>query len=168
LTNWNRTKTFRRYFTTYNNYITPQQRGYYFKYMQTNPTHPVVLFDGVCNFCNGAVNFTIRQDKNKVIRFAPLQSAAGQQLLQQYGLPQQDFKSFYFIEAGTAYSSSTAALRVCRYYPWYWQWVQVFWIIPAFIRNAVYNLIARNRYKLFGQKDTCMVPTPDISQRFLG
>ena len=129
--------------------------------------HPVILFDGICNFCNGAVNFTLKQDKRKALRFAALQAAAGQQLLQQFQLPQQDFNSFYFIEADKVYSSSTAALRVCRYFSWYWQWLQLFWIIPAFIRNGLYNLVARNRYRLFGQKEACMIPTPDVRQRFL-
>lgn len=128
---------------------------------------PVVLFDGVCNFCSGAVNFVIRQDKQKKLRFAALQSAAGQRLLQAYKLPTQHFDSFVFIENDKAYHSSTAGLKLYNQLPWYWKWTQVFWLIPRFMRDALYNLVARNRYKWFGKKESCMVPTPDLRSRFL-
>lgn len=130
-------------------------------------TDPVILFDGVCNFCNGAVNFTIKRDKHKTIKFAALQSDIGQALLKQYGLPGDFISSFLFIENGKVYSRSTAALRVCRYLKALWPLCYGFIIVPAFIRNAVYDFIAKNRYKWFGQKDECMVPTPDVRARFL-
>ncbi|MBB1283808.1 thiol-disulfide oxidoreductase DCC family protein [Flavisolibacter sp. BT320] len=129
--------------------------------------HPVVLFDGVCNFCNGSINFLIKQDKKAVFRFAALQSAAGQQLLQAYNLPQKDFESFVFLEKEKVYRQSSAALKLARHLPWYWQWTQVFWLLPKPIRDAAYTLIARNRYKWFGKKEACMVPTPDMRSRFL-
>jgi predicted DCC family thiol-disulfide oxidoreductase YuxK len=129
--------------------------------------HPIILFDGACNFCNGVINFIIRQDKKGIFRFAPLQSESGQQLLQQYGLPQQHFDSFVLVEKGKAYKSSTAGLRLYNQLPWYWKWTQVFWIVPPFLRNAVYDLIARNRYKWFGRKEQCMVPSPELRSRFL-
>lgn len=130
-------------------------------------TQPIILFDGICNFCNGAVNFTIKRDKHKLIRFAPLQSEAGRQLTAQYSLPENDMRSFLFIENGKVYNRSTAALRVCRYLKGLWPLMYAFIIVPAFIRNAVYDFIARNRYKWFGQKDECMIPAPDVKARFL-
>src|SRR5437763_14689523 len=99
--------------------------------------HPVILFDGVCIFCDGAVNFIIRKDQKNIFRFAPLQSEAGQQLLQQYQFSTSQFDSFILIEKGKVYKRSSAALRIAAYFPWYWKWIQIFRIIPPFIRNAV-------------------------------
>ncbi|MBD0350840.1 MAG: thiol-disulfide oxidoreductase DCC family protein [Flavisolibacter sp.] len=130
-------------------------------------TNPIILFDGVCNFCNGMVLFIIKQDKQKVFRFAALQSEAGQRLLETYQLPRNDFDSFLLIENGKVYRSSTAGLRLYNKLPWYWMWMQVFWIVPKIFRDAVYDFIARNRYKWFGKKETCMIPTPDVRSRFL-
>lgn len=129
--------------------------------------HPVILFDGVCNFCNGAVNFVLKQDKKAVFRFAPLQSEAGQNLLKQYHLSTEDFDSFVLIENGKVYKKSAASLRVMNKFPWYWKEAQILWIVPGFLRNAIYDFIAKNRYKWFGKKEQCMVPTPEIRQRFL-
>jgi len=128
---------------------------------------PVILFDGVCNFCNSAVNFLIRQDKKKFFRFAALQSEAGRKLLAQYRLPQEDFDSFILIANGKVYKRSTAGLMVYSKLPLRWKWTQLFWIVPPFIRDGVYNLIARNRYRWFGRKEACMIPTPDVKSRFL-
>lgn len=128
---------------------------------------PIILFDGVCNFCNGAVNFIIRQDKKSVFKFAPLQSSKGQELIQKYGLPSSNFDSFILIENNKVYKRSTAGLRLYNKLPWYWKWTQVFWAVPSFLRDAVYDLIARNRYKWFGKKESCMMPTPEIRNRFL-
>lgn len=130
-------------------------------------TDPVILFDGICNFCNSAVNFTIKRDKHKKIKFAPLQSDTGKSILKQHGLPENYSSSFLFIENGKLYNRSAAALRVCRYLSGLWPLCYSLIIIPAFIRNAVYDFIAKNRYKWFGQKDACMVPTPDVRARFL-
>jgi len=135
--------------------------------IMANQDHPIILFDGVCNYCNGMVNFLIRHDRKKILRFAALQSKAGQELLQQYQLPTTAFDTFILIEQGKVYNRSTAGLRLYNKLPWYWQWTQVFWIIPRFLRDAVYNLIARNRYKWFGKKEECMVPTEDVKSRFL-
>lgn len=127
----------------------------------------VVLFDGVCNFCNGAVNFILRQDVKGVFRFAALQSPAGQRLLAKHGLPTKDFHTFILIENGRVYQQSTAALRLLGRLPWYWQWAQFFWLVPRFLRDAVYRLIARHRYQWFGKKQRCRLPTPEVSSRFL-
>ena len=113
--------------------------------------HPVILFDGVCNFCNAGVNFIIRQDKKKIFRFAALQSGAGQKILQHFNLPKEGFDSFVLIDNGRAYKKSTAGLKVYNKLPWYWKWTQLGWIAPRFVRDAVYDFIARNRYKWFGK-----------------
>jgi predicted DCC family thiol-disulfide oxidoreductase YuxK len=128
---------------------------------------PIILFDGVCNFCNGAVNFTIKRDKKGMIKFAPLQSEAGMQIAKEYGLPVGDMQSFIFIDNGKAYNYSTAALRVCRYLKALWPLCYGFIIVPKVIRDGIYKWIAKNRYKWFGQKDECMIPTPDVRARFL-
>ena len=128
---------------------------------------PIILFDGVCNFCNGAVNFIIRQDKKGVFKFAPLQSNKGQELAEKHSLPKTNFDSFILIENGKVYKRSTAGLKLCNKLPWYWKWTQVFWIIPKFLRDAVYDFVAKNRYKWFGKKETCMIPTPEVRSRFL-
>ena len=129
--------------------------------------HPVILFDGVCNFCNRAVNFVIKRDKRQRIFFAALQSETGKKLLQQYSLPEKDMESFVFIEKGKAYTRSTAALRVCRYLSALWPLCYGTIIVPKFIRDGIYNRIARRRYKWFGVRQECMIPTPEIKARFL-
>ena len=128
---------------------------------------PIILFDGVCNFCNGAVNFVIRKDKRSVIKFTPIQSVQGQQLLNQYGFPPSHLSSFIFIKNGNAYTQSTAALQVCKSIGGVWRLLYGFIIVPKFIRDGIYNLVAKNRYKWFGRKDQCMIPTPEVRQRFL-
>jgi predicted DCC family thiol-disulfide oxidoreductase YuxK len=128
---------------------------------------PVILFDGVCNLCNGAVQFVIQKDKNAQFRFASLQSENGQKLLHQFQLPQADFTSFVLIENGKAYTRSTAALRVARKLSGAIKLLYGFIIVPVFIRDAVYNYIGKNRYKWFGKKDACMIPTPELKNRFL-
>jgi predicted DCC family thiol-disulfide oxidoreductase YuxK len=132
-----------------------------------HPGKPVILFDGVCNYCNSMVQFIIRQDKQQKFLFAPLQSDAGRQLLQAYQLPEKDFNSFVLIDKNKSYLRSSASLQVFKNLPWYWKWTQVFWIVPLFIRDGIYNFIARNRYKWFGKKETCMIPSPEVKMRFL-
>jgi predicted DCC family thiol-disulfide oxidoreductase YuxK len=129
--------------------------------------NPVILFDGVCNYCNGVVNFIIRQDTKKVFHFATLQSGFGQKLLKENNLPTDLFESFILLDKGKLYSKSTAALRLNNKLPWYWKWTQLFWIFPKFFRDWVYSIIAKNRYKWFGKREKCMVPTPELKTRFL-
>jgi predicted DCC family thiol-disulfide oxidoreductase YuxK len=128
---------------------------------------PLILFDGVCNFCNAMVYFIISQDKKNVFRFAALQSESGKKLLQQYHINWQRSDSFVVIENGKAYMKSNAALKLYAKLPWYWKWTQIFWIVPKFIRDWIYNFIANNRYRWFGKRNECMVPTPDLKERFL-
>ena len=132
-----------------------------------NYNKPIILFDGVCNFCNAMVNFIIRQDRKRAFLFAALQSESGRKLLQQYHINWQRSDSFVVIENDKAYMKSNAALKLYAKLPWYWKWTQSLWIVPKFIRDWVYNVIARNRYRWFGKKDVCMVPTADVKDRFL-
>ena len=130
-------------------------------------TQPTILFDGVCNFCNSAVNFTIKQNKKANIFFAPMQSTAGQRILQEYNLPLEEMQSFIFIDEEKVYKQSTAALKVCRYLRGLWPLCYGFIIVPKFIRDGMYNWIAKNRYKWFGVRQQCMIPTPEVRARFL-
>lgn len=128
---------------------------------------PIILFDGVCNLCNGAVNFVIRRDKRSRLKFAALQSDAGQILLKQYNLPVNAYNSFVFIENGIAYLQSSAALKLCKYLKGLWPMMYGFIIVPQFIRDGIYKWIAKNRYNWFGKREQCMIPTPEIKLRFL-
>ncbi len=128
---------------------------------------PIILFDGICNFCNSAVNFTIKRNSKSNILFAPMQSEAGQRLLKQYNLPLTDMQSFIFIDQGTVYKQSTGALRVCRHLRGLWPLCYYFIIVPGFIRDGIYNWIAKNRYKWFGVRKQCMIPSPGVKARFL-
>ncbi len=127
----------------------------------------ILLFDGVCNFCNGAVNFVIKRDNKKNIRFSPLQSNTGNKLLNEYNLPADRLETFFFIENNKAYAYSTAALRVCRHLSGLWPLLYCFIIVPVFIRDGVYKWVGKNRYKWFGKKESCMIPSPDVRARFL-
>ena len=128
---------------------------------------PIILFDGLCNFCNAAVNFVLKRDQQGTIKFAALQSEIGQQLLQQHHLSITDLNSFVFIHHSQAHTKSTAALKVCRHLKGAWPLLYGLIIVPAFIRNGVYDFIAKNRYRWFGKKATCMVPTPEMKSKFL-
>lgn len=126
----------------------------------------IVLFDGVCNFCNGTVNFIIARDRGGYFRFAPLQSEIGERMRSQYEID-ESVDSIVLIEDEIAYTYSDAALRIARSIGGAWAILYVFIIVPKPIRDLFYRLFARNRYRLFGKKDVCMVPTPEIRARFL-
>lgn len=127
---------------------------------------PVILFDGVCNLCTGSVQFILKRDKEKKFMFASLQSNYGQELLKQFHLPIDTFNSFILYQDQKIFIRSTAALKMFQQLKG-WGWVKLFWIVPKFIRDGVYNLIAKNRYKWFGQKNECWLPTPELKARFL-
>ena len=126
----------------------------------------VILFDGVCNFCNGAVNFIIRHDGEKKFKFAPLQSEIGQQMQAKYGIG-NDVDSIILVENDRAYTHSTAGLLVAKGLGGIWSLGYAFIVVPAFIRDWAYRLFAKNRYRLFGRRDVCMLPTPEVRERFL-
>ncbi len=125
----------------------------------------VILFDGVCNFCNSSINLVIRNDKKAYFQFAPLQGEIAQQLVGNRILPTPE--SVILLEDGKIYEKSTAALRIAKKLDGLWPLVYILHIIPKFVRDPIYDLIARNRYKWFGKKETCMIPGPDIRNRFL-
>lgn len=127
----------------------------------------IVLFDGVCNFCNGTVNFIIRRDRKDNFRFATLQSETGQKLLRQYDLNAPGIDSVVLIENGKAFTHSTAALKIARQLGGAWQFFSIFQFVPRPARDFFYRLFARNRYHLFGKREFCMMPTPEIKARFL-
>lgn len=129
--------------------------------------HPIILFDGICNLCNNAVQFVLKHDKKKLFRFASLQSDFGKSILIKHALPTDNFNSFVLILNGKAYTKSTAALSVAKMLSGPIKLLYGFIVVPAFIRNGVYNVIARNRYKWFGKKESCMLPSPDVAARFL-
>ncbi len=131
------------------------------------PDEPIILFDGVCNFCNSAVNFVIKRDKKSVLKFATLQSSIANQLLAKNNLPTNDLSSFVFIENNKIYTRSAAALKVCRYLNGLWPMMYGFMVVPKFIRDGIYNWISKNRYQWFGKKEECMVPTAEVKSRFL-
>jgi predicted DCC family thiol-disulfide oxidoreductase YuxK len=128
--------------------------------------NPVILFDGVCNLCSSSVQFILKRDKEKKFLFASLQSNYGQDLLKQLDLPIDTFNSFILYEERKIYTRSTAALKIFSQLKG-WRWVKIFLIVPKFIRDGVYNLVAKNRYKWFGKKEECWVPTPELKARFL-
>ena len=129
--------------------------------------HALVLFDGVCNMCNSSVNFIIDRDPNAYFKFAALQDEAVKPLLARYNLSLDYADSVVLIEDGVCYRESTAALRVARRLKGGWPLFYGFMIIPRPLRDIVYGWIARNRYRWFGKRDTCRIPTPELRARFL-
>jgi predicted DCC family thiol-disulfide oxidoreductase YuxK len=129
--------------------------------------HPVILFDGVCNFCNGAINFIIRKDKKKMFRYAAIQSDTGQRLLREHGLSTTYLDSFVLVHQGKAYKKTDAALRLYPLLGGGWKLMNGLWIFPRFARDFFYDIIARNRYRWWGKKDACMVPTAEVRSLFL-
>jgi len=126
----------------------------------------VVLFDGVCNFCASSVQFIIKHDTTNSLKFASLQSVVGKELLEYYEMP-KTLEGVVFVENNKAYFKSAAAFRIARYFGGIWRLLLVFSILPAFVTDFFYDIIARNRYKWFGKKESCMIPTPEIRSRFL-
>lgn len=127
----------------------------------------ILLFDGYCNFCSSTVQFIIKKEKAPSIHFASLQSDVGKQLLLKYGIDVATIDSLVFIENNNAYVKSTAALRISKYLKLAYPLLYAFIIVPTFIRNWVYDYIAKNRYKWFGKSESCMLPSDEQKQRFL-
>jgi len=127
----------------------------------------IILFDGVCNLCNAAVQFVIKRDRKNQFLFASLQSETGKLLLKQFNLDKNEMNSIILIENEKAYQRSTAALKVAKKLDGLWFLLYAFIIVPKFIRDGVYNLISKNRYSWFGRKDECMIPTPELKAKFL-
>jgi|SRR5690606_24902891 len=128
----------------------------------------VILFDGVCNLCNGSVVFIIKRDKKDVFRFAAIQSEEGQKLVEKYQIDTTKVDSILLLDGDRYYVKSTAALKIARHLKGGYPLLYGFMILPAFIRNWIYDIIARNRYKWFGKKESCMIPTPELKSKFIG
>ncbi len=129
--------------------------------------HKIILFDGVCNLCNGSVVFAIKRDKNDVFRFAALQSEVGGELTSKFNIDTSKTDSIILIDGENHYVKSSAALRIAKHLSGGWPLMYGFIIIPKFIRNAVYDYIAKHRYKWYGKKESCMIPTPELQAKFL-
>lgn len=128
----------------------------------------LILFDGVCNLCNNSVTLVIKRDASERFMFAPLQGEAGKKIIEAYNIDTSKTDSIllYSPERGVTYKS-TAAIRIARYLGLPYALLSVFYIIPPFIRNWFYDYIAKNRYKWYGKRDACMIPTPELKAKFL-
>lgn len=133
---------------------------------KTNPSNSIILFDGVCPFCVGWVQRLIRMDRAKKFRFASLQSSFAKQLLSKY--PLRSLDSIILYEHGKIYTHSTAVLRIAKSLPGWWKGIYLFILIPRPLRDAIYSLIAKNRYRLFKKRGQCFVPSAAVRKRFLG
>ncbi len=131
--------------------------------MDSKNKHAIVLFDGVCNLCNGAVNFIIQRDQEAVFLFVPMQSAYGQELLKTDKI---NTDSIQLIKDDRIYIESDAVLEILKDLTGIWQMFRIFKWIPQSIRDALYRFIAKNRYRILGEKDACMIPDPEVIKRF--
>lgn len=128
----------------------------------------VILFDGICNLCNASVIFVLEHERKPLFQFASIQSEAGKELLKAYGLPEDYTDAVILIDHGKMYSGSTAALRIGQQLKFPLSALSyVGFIVPRFVRDWVYSQIAEHRYRWFGKRDVCMVPTVDLKARFL-
>lgn len=128
----------------------------------------LILFDGVCNWCNAWVNFTIAHDPDRQFKFGTLQSEQAQRILHDLDLPTTDYQTFLLLEGCCVYTKSTAALRVLRQFSWWWPLYYLCVLVPAPIRDVLYDFVARHRYRWMGKAATCRVPTQEERGRFVG
>lgn len=126
----------------------------------------IVLFDGVCNFCNSSVNFIIERDPSAKFKFTPLQSEIGEELIKKYSLP-NTLETIILLQHGKIYTKSSAALRIAKSLNGLWSLMFFFYLVPKFLRDPFYMIVANNRYKWFGKQETCMVPTAEVRNRYL-
>jgi predicted DCC family thiol-disulfide oxidoreductase YuxK len=129
---------------------------------------PLYIFDGVCVLCSGFVRFWLERDRDGAMRFASAQSSTGRRVLEALGLPDDFYdRSIVLIEDDHAWFGSTAVLRALGHMPAPWRWMQFLLLVPRVMRDPLYRLVARNRYRWFGRRVTCLVPAPDIRARFI-
>ena len=127
----------------------------------------VIFFDGVCNLCAASVQFIIKRDTKDTFKFASLQSPVSTEILQDFKINTQDLQSIVLVQNGVLHTESSAVLRIARQLNGLWPMLYVFIIIPKFIRDALYQIVAKNRYRWFGQSDQCMVPSQALKAKFL-
>ncbi|MFL0804273.1 MAG: thiol-disulfide oxidoreductase DCC family protein [Agarilytica sp.] len=131
------------------------------------PNHSIIIFDGICNFCNSSVNFIISRDYKDTFKFAPMQSPTGQQMLATHNISSDNIDTFLLVKNGKAFIKSDAALAIAQELRRPWNYLVILKLIPRPIRDYFYSLIARNRYKWFGKREHCMMPTPELKNKFL-
>lgn len=127
----------------------------------------IIFFDGICNLCNSSVNFIIKRDKRNKFKFAAFQSDIGKKLLEKHNYSNKNFDTLVLLKDNTIHTKSTAALLISKELNSFWKLFYIFIIIPKFLRDYVYLYISLNRYKWFGKKDSCMLPSPEVKSRFL-
>jgi predicted DCC family thiol-disulfide oxidoreductase YuxK len=133
---------------------------------EENFAPPVVLFDGVCKLCNGSVNFVIRRDRKRRLKFASLQSEYGRTVLKKHAMELNSMDSMMLLEGERLTVKSTAIIRISKYLGGAWPLCMIALVIPRFIRDFIYDIIAKNRYRWFGKYDTCRLPDPKHEDRF--
>lgn len=127
---------------------------------------PVILFDGVCNLCNSAVQIVIKNDKNSYYKFASLQSEFAQNFLKENNLSTQEFSTLILIQGGQYFKKSKAIFKIVKHLPNY-SWLRIFALLPLFFTDFVYDLISNNRFRWFGKRASCWLPTSELQDRFL-
>ncbi|MDI9858648.1 thiol-disulfide oxidoreductase DCC family protein [Flectobacillus roseus] len=130
-------------------------------------SYDLILFDGVCNFCNSSINFVIDHDSQKRFKFASLQSEVGQQYLAQFSRNKKDFDSVLLVKNGRVFEKSDAALHIARHLDGAWKSLYFLRWVPRVVRDMIYDLVAKNRYRIFGKSDACRLPNPELRERFL-
>ena len=129
--------------------------------------HPVILFDGVCNLCSASVQFIIKHDKKSIFRFASLQSKFGKRIIEKHDLATKNIDSVILLENNIVQLKSTAALQIAKQLGGIYSALYVFIIIPRFMRDSIYDFVARNRYRWFGKQESCMIPKPELKKLFI-
>ena len=135
--------------------------------MNDNSKTHIIIFDGICNLCNRFVNFVIKKDKKKQFYFTPLQSEIGIKYLKKFHLLESDINSIIYVQGEQFWIKSSAVLHIVKSLKRPWSCLYFFIFLPRAIRDKTYDLIAKNRYRWFGKKDTCRIPTPEERKRFL-
>lgn len=135
--------------------------------MKKNIPQPLLLFDGVCNLCNSSVQFVIKHDKQKQFTFASLQSDAAKEILLQFGEINLNLDSIILITDNTVYSKSSAILKISKLIGGFYSLTIIFYVIPKCIRDNMYNFVAKNRYRWYGKRESCMIPAKELKNRFL-
>ena len=126
----------------------------------------IVIFDGICNLCARSVQFILRHESEPRFQFSPVQSAAGARILETHGISAAEVATFILVSEGKVYTRSTAALRIATHFKGAWRLLRILGAVPRPLRDALYNVVARNRYSWFGKAESCLVPTPELSARF--
>lgn len=134
---------------------------------QSYPEFKIILFDGVCNFCNYWVNFVLAMDKNNKFKFAALQSEKGKQILKQFNLSEEDFDSFILIDDHSIFKKSAAVFEITKDLSGLPKIFSFLSILPNTVSDFIYDLVAKNRYRLFGKRNSCRIPTEGEKARFL-